>query len=191
MLPPPDCFIRPLNIAQYARKVLDMDDMDLMRDAGEMPGMAPILTTHDIRSEEWNGFMRDLLDAWLGRLLLPESAKDVRRSVVVTDLVEHWNLSFFAPRGVELIVYKGYVRRTGRYAGRIDSDPPGVELTASDFTDSGDEAEGDYVPPGGVRRERRERRERERAPRRRAGELERKYTMYLTCLRPPALGTEY
>lgn len=125
-----------------------------------MPKMPAVLTTHDVYHEDWIRFMQDLTGAWLGRLPIPESAKQdgrgPKRSIVATDLVELWNTSFFIPRGVELIIYKGRERRNGKYAGRVDTALPGFDLTVDDLTDSSSElserdSEDDYVPPGGVR----------------------------------------
>ena len=220
MLPPPEGFSRPPNAAQsYTQfdtlKLQDMDDL-----MENMPRMPAVLTTHDVYHEDWIRFMRDLSDAWLGRLPIPESAKQdgrpPKRSVMATDLVELWNASFFNPRGVELIIYKGRERRNGRYAGRVDTDLPGFDITADDITDSSDglaeqDSEDDYVPPGGARygnhagvygrqdpstveaqmarmrrkeiREEERRKRKEKEARRRVRELERKYTMFLTCLR--------
>ena len=160
MLPPPEGFSRPPNAAQsYTHfddlKVQDMDDL-----AESMPRMPAVLTTHDVYHQDWIRFMQDLTNAWLGRLPIPESAKQdgrpPKRVVVVTDLVELWNASFFIPRGIELIVYKGRERRNGQYAGRVDTDLPGFDLTVDDITDSSHEStdrdsEDDYVPPGGAR----------------------------------------
>ena len=223
ILPPPEGFGRPPNAAlSYTQfdtlKIQDMDDL-----VGNMPRMPAVLTTHDVYHEDWIRFMRDLSDAWLGRLPLPESAKQdgrpPKRSVMATDLVELWNDSFFAPRGVELVVYKGRERRNGRFAGQVDTHLPGFDLTADDITDSADDgepdSEDDYVPPGGTRygshggvygrqdahtleehqarvrrkeiRQEEKRKRKEREARRRMKELERKYTMYLTCSRPGAL----
>ena len=172
-----------------------------------MPRMPDVLTTHDVHLEDWIRFMRDLSDAWLGRIPIPEAVKQdgraPKRSVVATDLVELWNASFFAPRGVQLIIYKGRERRNGRYAGRVDTDLPGFDITADDITDSSDEladsdSDGNYVPPGGMRHERHEtqtartrrkeireekrRKRKEKEAKRRVRDLEGMYTMYLTCL---------
>ena len=160
MLPPPEGFGRPPNAAQsYTHfenlKIQDMDDL-----TESMPRMPAVLTTHDVYHEDWIRFMQDLANAWLGRLPIPESAKQdgraPKRSVIATDLVELWNSSFFIPRGVEFLVYKGRERRNGKYAGRVDSNLPGFNLTAEDITDSSSEltegdSEDDYVPPGGAR----------------------------------------
>ena len=223
MLPPPEGFSRPPSAAQsYTHfenlKIQDIDDLV----AQSMPRMPAVLTTHDVYHEDWIRFMQDLNNAWLGRLPIPESAKQdgrpPKRSVVATDLVELWNTSFFIPRGVELIVYKGRERRNGKHAGRVDMDLPGFNLTADDITDSSTEltegdSEDDYVPPGGARygrqagvygrqdptalegrearlrrkeiEEEEKRRRREKKVRRLLRELEKRYTLYLTCLPAP------
>ena len=160
MLPPPEGFSRPPSAAHsYTHfenlKIQDMDD--LMQ---TMPRMPAVLSTHDVYHQDWIRFMQDLTNAWLGKLPIPEAAKQAgrppKRSVVATDLVELWNTSFFIPRGVELIVYKGRERRNGKSAGRIDMDLPGFDLALDDITDSPSEvtegdSEDDYVPPGGAR----------------------------------------
>lgn len=222
MLPPPEGFGRPPNAAQsYTHfdnlKVQDVDDL-----TETMPRMPAVLTTHDVYHEDWIRFMQDLTNAWLGRLPIPESAKQdgraPKRVVVATDLVELWNASFFVPRGVEIIIYKGRERRNGKYAGRLDMDLPGFNLTVDDITDSSSEltegdSEDDYAPPGGARygnyggvygrqdaanmeardarlrrkgiKEEERRRRKEKEVRRRLRDLERKYTLYLTCLPAP------
>lgn len=222
MLPPPEGFSRPPNAAQsYTHfenlKVQDVDDL-----TETMPRMPAVLTTHDVYHEDWIRFMQDLTNAWLGRLPIPESAKQdgraPKRVVVATDLVELWNASFFVPRGVEIIIYKGRERRNGRYAGRLDMDLPGFNLTVDDITDSSSEltegdSEDDYVPPGGARygsyggvygrqdaanleardarlrrkgiKEEERKRRKEKEVRRRLRDLERKYTLHLTCLPAP------
>ena len=126
-----------------------------------MPRMPAILTTHDVYHQDWIRFMQDLTNVWTGRFPIPESAKQPdgrppRHQVVAADLVELWNSSFFTPRGAELILYKGRERRSGKYAGRVDSDLPGFNLTIDDITDSSTGAsdggsDEDYVLPGGTR----------------------------------------
>ena len=217
MLPPPEGFSRPPNAAQsYTQfetlKIQDMDDLLEI-----MPRMPAVLTTHDVYHEDWIRFMQDLSTAWLGRLPVPTAGQDGRppkRATVATDLVELWNNSFFIPRGTELIVYKGRERRNGRYAGQLDADLPGFNLTLEDITDSSElsdqYSEDDRVPPGGARygshmgvygrqeaeerearlrrkeiREEERRKRKEKKVKRRLRELERKYTMYLTCLPAP------
>ena len=222
MLPPPEGFSRPPNAAQSysffeSLRVQDLDDLEK-----SMPRMPAVLTTHDVYHEDWIRFMQDLTNAWIGRLPIPESAKQdgrpPKRSVVATDLVELWNTSFFAPRGIELIIYKGRERRNGKYAGRVDMDLPGFNLTADDITDSSpdlseDDSDNDYVPPGGARygnyggvygrqdaaniearearlrrkeiEEEERKRRREKKVKRRLREMERSYTLHLTCLPAP------
>ena len=222
MLPPPEGFGRPPNAAQSYTyfenlRVQDLDDLEK-----SMPRMPAVLTTHDVYHEDWIRFMQDLTNAWIGRLPIPESAKQdgrpPKRSVVATDLVELWNSSFFIPRGVEVIVYKGRERRNGKYAGRVDTNLSGFDLTAEDITDSSSElnnsdSEDDYVPPGGARygnhggvygrqdpttiegrearlrrkeiEEEEKRKRKEKKLRRRLRELERLYTIHLTCLPAP------
>ena len=162
--------------------------------------MPVVLNAHDVYHSDWIKFMQDLSDAWNGRLPIPEYAKQYgrppKRSVVAIDLVELWNNSFFLPRGIELLVYKGCERKNGKYAGRIDRDLPGFDTTAGDFSDSSvteGNSEDDYVLRGGasygnygsvygsqysqVARNA----EVKRKGRRRTRELEKKYSIYLLC----------
>ena len=222
MLPPPEGFSRPPNAAQsYTSfdnlKVQDLDDLEKI-----MPRMPAVLTTHDVYHEDWIRFMQDLTNAWSGRLPIPEAAgrdgRPPKRNVVAADLVELWNTSFFIPRGVELIIYKGRERRNGKYIGRIDTNLPNFNLTVDDITDSSsapseEDSHDEYVPPGGTRygnyggvygrqdpttiegrearlrrkeiEEEEKRKRKERKLRRRLREMERLYTLYLTCLPAP------
>jgi len=159
MLPPPEGFSRPPNAAQSYTyfenlKVQDLDELER-----SLPRMPAVLTTHDVYHEDWIRFMQDLTNAWSGRLPIPESAKQdgrpPKRSVVTIDLVELWNNSFFIPRGIELMVYKGRERRNGKYVGRVDSSLPSFNLTIDDITDSSsqlseDDSDEDYATHGGA-----------------------------------------
>jgi hypothetical protein len=53
---------------------------------------------------------------------------------VAAELVDLWNTSFFASRGVEVILFKGHERRSGSYVGQIDGNLPGFD---SDSDSSG------------------------------------------------------
>ena len=220
MLPPPEGFSRPPNAAQSYTyfenlKIQDLDELEK-----NMPRMPAVLTTHDVYHEDWIRFMQDLTNAWMGRLPIPESAKQdgrpPKRTVVATDLVELWNASFFTPRGVELVVYKGRERRSGKHAGEFDTKLSGFDITVDDITDSSTElsanSDDDYVPPGGatygsyggvygrqnpttvegrearLRRkeivEEEKRKRKEKKLKRRLREMDKLYTVYLTCLPP-------
>ena len=131
-------------------------------------------------------------------------------------MVDLWNASFFLPRGVEIVFYKGRERRSGRLTGQVDMDLPGfddryydVSSTDSEFSDETDSepgygaAGGRYGHAGGIygrqpegqvaelreaRRRRKEleedqrRKRKEKKERRRIRELERRYSVYLTCI---------
>ena len=222
MLPPPEGFSRPPNAAQSYTHFENLKVQDLDQLEKNIPRMPAVLTTHDVYHEDWIRFIQDLTNAWIGRLPIPESAKQdgrpPKRSVVATDLVELWNTSFFIPRGVEIIIYKGRERRNGKYAGRVDTMLQGFNLTVDDITDSSsdlshDDSDDDYVPPGGARygnyggvygrqdpttiegrearlrrkeiEEEEKRKRKEKKLRRRLREMERLYTVHLTCLPAP------
>lgn len=154
--------------------------------------------------------------AWGDRLPLPTYRP--KRSTLVTDLLDLWNARFFIPRGVELVLYKGRERRSGRGAGR-----PELRLPRTDSSDSYSDSESEdsfsdqdaaerYRQYGmygrgfngqeryaaemrearHARRERREekkRRARERKQRRK--ERARKYSLYMTYIPPNQYGRDY
>lgn len=88
----------------------------------QIPSMPFVLDTHDVHHQDWSTFMDNLALAWTGKLPLPEFARGhpPSRSSIVADLINLWNHSFFAPRRVEVILYKGRERRSGPRAGTID-----------------------------------------------------------------------
>jgi len=181
--------------------------------------MPLVLVPHDIYHDDWIRLMTDLASAWVGRLPVPESARvggrGPKRTTVACDLIELWNASFFIPRGVEIVFYKGRERRTGRLAGQVDMELPGFDdryyddasSTDSEVSDDSDSdgygRAGRYGHAGGVygrqpegqvaelreaRRRRKEleddqkRRKKEKKEKKRLRELERRYSVYLTCV---------
>ena len=61
---------------------------------------------------------------------VPQYSADGRppkRSTLAADVIDLWNASFFRMRGVEVILYKGRERRSGRYAGTVDMNLPGFD----------------------------------------------------------------
>ena len=152
--------------------------------------------------------------AWAGTLPVPQYSPDGRppkRSTLAADVIDLWNASFFRPRGVEMVLYKGRERRSGRLAGTVDMSLPGFdEYDVSSPSDSSDDDDASaeerqrdrYGAYGGVygrqaeselREERRARRERkaerrkrkmEKKIRKRAKELDRTYSVYLQCVSP-------
>ncbi|KAJ7937330.1 hypothetical protein B0H13DRAFT_209133 [Mycena leptocephala] len=114
----PEGFSRPINAAQAytpfeKMKVQDMDD--LIHNAPRMPA---VLQTHDVYSSDWNRMMQDLCLAWTGRL--PAPGRTQKKTTLAADLIDLWNISFFFPRGVEVVLYKGRERRSGPSAGLVD-----------------------------------------------------------------------
>lgn len=74
---------------------------------------------------------------------MPDYARDGRqpkRTTLTADLVDLWNSSFFLKRGVEVVLYKGRERRSGRNIGQVDVHLPGFEdRDRSDTDDSEDD----------------------------------------------------
>jgi len=145
MLTAPEGFSRPPNLAQpYTHfemmKIQDMDDF-----LEVIPRMPLVLVPHDVYHEDWIRFMNDLAMSWSGRLPVPEYAQDGRppkRTTLTADLVDLWNASFFMRRGVELVLYKGRERRSGRAIGTVDLHLPGFDtydsISSASDSDSDD-----------------------------------------------------
>ncbi|KZT72679.1 hypothetical protein DAEQUDRAFT_595388 [Daedalea quercina L-15889] len=140
MLSAPEGFARPPNLAQpYTHfemmKIQDMDDF-----LEVIPRMPLVLVPHDVYHEDWIRLMNDLAMAWSGRLPVPEYSPDGRppkRSTLAADLIDLWNASFFGRRGVEVVLYKGRERRSGRGAGTVDLHLPGFDTYDPDSDEYG------------------------------------------------------
>ena len=140
--------------------------------------------------------------------------------MLVADLVDLWNGSFFIPRGVELVLYRGKERRTGQLVGTIDRDVPNFDesddnLSLTDSDDLSDDSASDYAPGrynshgrtnlqdplaevfeiGRQRRAaakaERKRRRQEKQRRRRERKRERKYWLCMTSVQVPILTGGY
>ncbi|KAJ2926205.1 hypothetical protein H1R20_g10885, partial [Candolleomyces eurysporus] len=143
----PEAFSRAINaglpyIPFKPTKVSNMDGF-----FSHMPKMPSALETHDVRNEDWFRFMEDLTLAWTGRL--PVSARDPkppRPSVVTAELIHTWNTAFFEPRGVEIVLYKGKQRRSGRLFGRADITSDDDEDESSSSSESSSESDDPYPP---------------------------------------------
>lgn len=145
--------------------------------------------------------------AWAGTMPVPQYSPDGRppkRSTLAADMVDLWNASFFLPRGVEMILYKGREGRSGRHAGKVDMHLPGFDpfdvSSASESDPSEDDAERDrdryrYGAQGGAygrsgdpearrRRADRKKRKMDKKIKKRAKEMERTYAIYLQCVPP-------
>lgn len=154
---------------------------------------------------------KDIKLAWSGRLPIPSDSRSgqaPRRTTVVADMIDLWNTSFFLPRSVEVVLYKGRERCSGPKVGLIDNSLP--EDGNSDRSESEEEEEEDdeseleeYLArnanaygrpqdfdPVIIARRRREAREDKRRARKekeakrkaRAKEREKVYALYMTCL---------
>jgi hypothetical protein len=64
-------------------------------------------------------------------------------------LINLWNVSFFGPRGVELVLYKGRERRTGPHAGQLDPDLTSYDDDYSDDLSSSSSSSLNYGNPAG------------------------------------------
>lgn len=142
--------------------------------------------------------------AWANKLPVPDYARDGRapkRTTLTSDLIDLWNTSFFLKRGVEVVLFKGRERRSGRGIGTVELHLPGLDDFGggSDSSDSeSDSSEDDdalddryrYGAHGGVygrgidsqmaelqeaKRIRRERKKAEKKRRRQEKKQRRKY----------------
>ncbi|KAF4619742.1 hypothetical protein D9613_005383 [Agrocybe pediades] len=210
-LPAPEAFSRPINAANPFTpfEMMKIQDMEEIYDP-KLPKMPSILTTHDIYPEDWKRCMQDLGRSWTGQLPVPtlgQGGRPPKRSTLTADLVDLWNASFFFPRGVELILYKGRERRTGPQAGHIDTRLAHYDETddSSSSSSESDSDDSDYErrmtdpygrPIGGqggmaalqeARRRRQERkqekkrRRKEKKARRKAKARDKTYTVYIAC----------
>ncbi|KAJ7283509.1 hypothetical protein C8J57DRAFT_1171212 [Mycena rebaudengoi] len=147
----PEGFSRPINAAQAftpfeTMKIQDMDD--LIQNAPRMP---VVLGTHDVFASDWNRMMQDLCLAWTGRL--PAPGRPQRKTTLAADLIDLWNVSFFFPRGIEVVLYKGRERRSGPQAGLVDIQLPtypehdDISSSSSDDSDDSDSDDGARYPP--------------------------------------------
>ncbi|KAI0650113.1 hypothetical protein C8Q79DRAFT_367471 [Trametes meyenii] len=214
MLTVPEGFARPPNRAQpYTHfEIMKIQDLDDLLDM--VPRMPAVLVPHDVYHEDWIRLMQDLTGAWAGTLPVPQYTADGRppkRSTLVADVIDLWNASFFRPRNVEMVLYKGRERRSGRMAGTVDMSLPGFDeydVSSPSESSGGDDDSAEerhrerYGAYGGVygrqadaelreaRRARRERkaerkkRKMDKKIRKRAKELERTYSIYLQCIDP-------
>ncbi|KAJ6539060.1 hypothetical protein B0H19DRAFT_1176932 [Mycena capillaripes] len=213
----PEGFSRPLNTAQSftpfeKMKIQDMDD--LIHNAPRMPA---VLQTHDCYPADWNRMMQDLCLAWTGRL--PAPGRTQKKTTLAADLIDLWNVSFFFPRGVEVVLYKGRERRSGPNAGATDihlsTYDDNDESSSSSSSSEDSESDGGRYPPAAYmygqqpfapgqgpmaevmeqRRRRREikaekkRRRKEKKARRKAKAREKQYALYLTYVPPSAAGS--
>ncbi|KAG6335044.1 hypothetical protein ID866_4046 [Astraeus odoratus] len=199
----PEAFSRPANAAQPYTPFATMKIQDMEQFYDQIPRMPLVLDTHDVYHQDWIRFMNDLALSWAGKLPIPpfSSGPPPRRSTLVADLIDLWNVSFFLPRRIEAVLYKGRERRSGPLAGTIDNHLPGFNVESdsdgtSSSSSSSDSEEDLY--PGYARgadltesrrrlkekKEEKRRRKRERRARRKAKELEKAYTLYITYVPP-------
>ncbi|KAJ7499211.1 hypothetical protein FB451DRAFT_1204643 [Mycena latifolia] len=147
----PEGFSRPVNVAQAytpfeTMKIQDMDDL-----VQNTPRMPAVLQPHDVYGSDWNRMIQDLCLAWTGRL--PAPGRPQRKTTLAADLIDLWNVSFFFPRGVEVVLYKGRERRSGPNAGVVDIQLPtyddrddGSSSSSSSSEDSDSDDGGRYPP---------------------------------------------
>ncbi|KAH6915444.1 hypothetical protein BKA70DRAFT_1258963 [Coprinopsis sp. MPI-PUGE-AT-0042] len=215
----PDCFSRPINAAlpYFPFEPINVHAMNNFF-KGIMPKLPNVCETHDMRSDDWQRFIEDLTKAWTGQLPaqpLP-TGEPPHPSTVAEKVIATWNTSFFEPRGIEVVLYRGIQRRSGAQYGRKDLNHTQLEGTDSDTdeedTESSSETDSDDGDPYGeggmpavtgnpelanmarkryweerIRVKQRRRARRERNKRRR---MNKKYRLFITCVRNGAPRTK-
>ncbi|KAG6832879.1 hypothetical protein H0H92_004763 [Tricholoma furcatifolium] len=138
----PEGFSRPVNGSHAFTPFDIMKIQDMERFWSEVPRMPNVLNTHDVFEEDWRRLMQDMALAWAGRLPVEQEGPAAQRTAIIGDLIDLWNQSFFLIRGIELVLFRGKERRTGRYAGTIERDLPYLE-EPDDYISSEDESSDD------------------------------------------------
>lgn len=77
-----------------------------------------------------------------------------KRTTLVSDLLDLWNHAFFLPRAIEVVLYKGRERLSGRGAGRPETRLPRIDSEDSWESDasSDDDFYSDMDPGAGAGR---------------------------------------
>ncbi|PPR02450.1 hypothetical protein CVT24_001999 [Panaeolus cyanescens] len=208
-LPAPEAFSRPIvinNSNTFApfepMRLVKMDE--LFDPHPKLSKLPPQLINHDVHPEDWNRFIVDLGRSWTGQLPVSvgRDGKPPKASTLASDLIDLWNVSYFFPRAIEMVVFKGCERRTGPKAGTFERNWPGFnenDESSSESSSDPDTSECDvpavssYGPTGmpqptladmqNARRRRWEekrRRRKEKRARRKARARQREYSVYIT-----------
>ncbi|KAF7355088.1 hypothetical protein MSAN_01424300 [Mycena sanguinolenta] len=210
----PEGFSRPINAAQAFTPFEKMKVQDMDSIVDNPPRMPAVLQPHDVYPADWNRMMQDLCLAWTGRL--PAPGRPQKKAHLAAELIDMWNISFFFPRGVEVVLYKGRERRTGPSAGVVDIQhyDEDEESTSSSSSSEDSDSDGGKYPPAAYmygqqqafipgqgsmaqvieqRNRRREvraekkRRRKEKKARRKEKARAKRFALYLTCV-PPGGG---
>lgn len=203
----PDCFSRPINAAlpYFPFEPINVHEMNNFF-KGILPKLPNVCETHDMRSDDWRRFIEDLTKAWLGQLPtqpLP-TGQPPHPSTVAEKVIATWNTSFFEPRGIEVVLYRGNQRRSGAQYGRKDLKPGTDSESDSEDTESSSETDSDDGDPygeGGMaavsgnpdlaqaarkrywdERMQTKQRRRERRVRNKRRRMNKKYKLFLTCV---------
>ncbi|KAJ7068183.1 hypothetical protein C8F01DRAFT_1334976 [Mycena amicta] len=203
-LPSPEGFNRPVNTALAFTPFEKMKVQDMTELVLSAPRMPVALQPHDVYPSDWARLMQDLCLAWTGKL--PAPGRSNRKSTLAIDLIDLWNVSFFSPRGVEIILYKGRERRSGTQAGTEDiqlpiyddHDDSSSSSSSSSSSDSDDDdpryaqmymygqqpgqAAAEVMEQKRRRRAEKKRRRKEKKARRKAKAREKKYALYIACV---------
>lgn len=126
-------------------------------------------------------FFQDLARSWTGQLPVAggPSGGPPKRSKLAQDLIELWNTSYYAPRGVELVLFKGQQRRTKSLAAKAQS----FFDSSDDSSDLGSTESSDWEGVYGRAHSRNDRRHEEKRMRRKEKKAKRKaYTVYIACI---------
>ncbi|KAG8903828.1 hypothetical protein FRB99_002679 [Tulasnella sp. 403] len=140
--PPPSFYRDPSKGLPYSRFetfciVWDLNELKQLN-----PPLPALLVPCDVLHDDWNRCISDIMHAWSGVLpydIFPHANRSkesryiasgvsstpasglrqlVRPTSAVSRTVDIWNASFFYPRRLEMILYRGLERRSGMSAGK-------------------------------------------------------------------------
>ncbi|KAG2119036.1 uncharacterized protein F5147DRAFT_195540 [Suillus discolor] len=120
----PHPFARPPDATQAYTPFSMIKIQGLDQFFNQIPSMPSVLDTHDVYHQDWSAFMNNISLAWMGKLPLPKFAGGCSpsRNSAVLELINSWNNSFFGPRRVEVVLYRGRERCSGPYTGAVDDE---------------------------------------------------------------------
>ncbi|KZS98084.1 hypothetical protein SISNIDRAFT_462970 [Sistotremastrum niveocremeum HHB9708] len=122
ILEPPEAFSRTPSLA-HNYTIFDPMRIAFMSSLTQtIPPMPKVLVSHDVFHQDWIRYIQDLAMAWSERVEVPShrSGRRPHRASIAADIIDVWNTAFFLPRGIETVLFKGRIRRSGPMAGHRD-----------------------------------------------------------------------
>lgn len=144
ILEPPEAFSRTPSLAHNYTIFDPMRIASMSVLIQTVPPMPKVLVSHDVFHQDWIRYIQvrnslstkdrfihltwivscfqDLATAWSDRVEVPShrSGRRPHRASIAADIIDVWNTAFFLPRGIETVLFKGRIRRSGPMAGHRD-----------------------------------------------------------------------